>query len=103
MGLLSYAMAWCWHDRAQVGGIGWSRLSSWQRRLLRLGEGRAHLSAVTLEVWALLMLTAGIVAQLADIDPPTRRLLVNGPWYLIIAVVAVWAILAGRDLARRRR
>jgi len=102
MGVVSYLMAWMWHDSGRVGRVGWTRVPTPLRRVLRFGSGPVYLSAVAVQVWALLMLTAAIVASAFVLDGTTKRFVLEAPFYLIVVVGALWAALAGLATQRRR-
>jgi hypothetical protein len=102
MGIVSYFMVWLWHDSGRVGNVAWTRVPTRLRQFLRFRPGPVYLSAVAVQLWALLMLVAALVAQVFALDTALRRVVLEGPFYLIIAVVALWAALAGLATQRRR-
>jgi hypothetical protein len=96
-------LAWLWHDSGRVGDVIWSEVPTQFRRLLRFRAGPVYPSAVAVEFWAGLMVIGGITAQLVDLEPQTRRTLVEGPFYVLLVVAAIWAGLAAMTLTRWRR
>jgi hypothetical protein len=93
LGVVFYVGAWIFHDDGLNTRVGtWRTPPEILRRLVRRGRGPIHAANLALQVWAVVMVVAGVSAN--SLDPVSRATILQAAFLGIALVAILWGALA---------